>query len=199
MSAIIARSYWSHALVEANTIIRRARHPQSWNIFPLKSLEDMVFLSPSDASQGSMPRGGSQAGFAVLVADPEIVQGPARCNLLETVSTRIKRTVRSCLAAEMGSASLALEHGEFARVAFADWRKFSARWALHLVIDAKTGFGVLQNETIPDDRRLAIDVTSLRETFQEDTAHAMVRWIPGPQHVAAVSRRSSVMICCFRL
>eukprot|EP00974_Lingulodinium_polyedra_P014833 1435448-Lingulodinium_polyedra.AAC.1 len=141
-----------------------------------------------------MPRNGSQAGYGVVLASPAIAGGPAPAVLAEAVSTRIKRTVRSSMAAEMGAASLALEHTEFARAAWAEllhpqfelraWQYWAAKWRLYLVMDAKTGFDALEGDTTATDRRVALDIAAMKETLDEPAHEAGVRWVPGPQHFA---------------
>ena len=153
-------------------------------------MEDVVFLAPSDASKGSMPRGGSQAGYATVVASPRILEGEAPANILDTVSCRIKMLVRSSLAVEVAASNLALEHGEFARCGLAEiwdsgfrlqaWQVSAAKWRLVLVLDAKTGYDVLQHDTVAQDRRVAIDVATLRVTLRQDGYAAEARWLPGP-------------------
>ena len=60
----------------------------------------------------------------------------------------------------------------------------AAKWRLILVLDAKTGYDVLQRDTVAQDRRVAIDVAALRETLRQDGYAAAARWLPGPQHLA---------------
>lgn len=141
-----------------------------------------------------MPRNGSQAGYAILLAHLRVLEGPADVVLLDTVSTRMKLAVRSSMAAEMASASLATELAEFARCSLAEmvfghftlrsWQTWSRRWRMVLAIDARTGFDTLQGEGTASDKRVAIDIAAIREALLEAENNASVRWLPGPQHVA---------------
>eukprot|EP00974_Lingulodinium_polyedra_P029959 2885881-Lingulodinium_polyedra.AAC.1 len=67
-----------------------------------------------------MPREGSQAGLVIMAASPRVLEGTAPVSILEAHSSRIKRVVRSSLGAELASANVCLEHGEFARAAWAE-------------------------------------------------------------------------------
>ena len=155
-------------------------------------VEKVIFIACSDASQGSMPRGGSQAGLVVAIAGSRpLVEEEAPASLVESASTRIKRVVRSSLGAELAAANVAMEHGEFVRAAWAEmtekqfewssWKIHAAKWPLYLVLDAKTGYDVLKREMVPSDRRTAIDAAALRQTFHEDEYAVFVKWVPGPQ------------------
>ena len=182
-------------LRSTDRLVRTAREGGRWVVKSLGcALSEVVFLGASDASFGAMPRSGSQAGYGVVLAAPGILEGTAPAVLAESVSARIKRVVRSSMAAEMCAASLAMEHTEFARAAWAElllpafelraWRFWAAQWRLLLVIDAKTGFDVLEGEAAPSDHRVALDSAAMKEALEAPDGAAGVRWVPGPQHFA---------------
>ncbi len=64
------------------------------------------------------------------------------------------------------------------------------RWQLEvrctrllLVMDARTVFDAIQSSTTAVDRRIAVDVASLRESLG-DEQNVLARWLPGPQQPA---------------
>ena len=182
-------------LKAANRMLTKMKEPRSWFIRPLGcGIRDVVFVAATDASLVTMPRGGSQAGLAVVMAHPNILVGEAAANILETMSHRIQRVVRSSLGAEMASATGSMEHGEFARAAWAEmtladfelaeWKLHAAGWRLYLAIDAKTGYDVLQRDMVPQDRRTAIDAAALKQNFCDESYRVFVKWMPGPQRLA---------------
>lgn len=75
----------------------------------------MVLLAAPDASLGSLPRGGSQAGRVVLTADGDVLEGVGNAYVIDTASLKINRIVRSSLAAEVAVANVAMERSEFLR------------------------------------------------------------------------------------
>ena len=132
--------------------------------------------------------------MVVALANPKITNGHAGAAVVEAFSQRIKRVVRSSLAAEVAAASLGFEHGDFVRAVLAeatlapfslrDWRRYAATWRQVNVIDARTAFDLLQSESVPADRRTAIDVAALRESLRDPEARSCTRWLPGPQQLA---------------
>ena len=182
-------------LREINQAVRRGRKDQSL-IFrhPGCKLADVIVVAAADAGHGCMPRGGSQAGVTVVLAHPSILDGHAPVALLEASSQRIKRVVRSSLAAEVAAAALGFEHGDFVRAALAevtipefslrDWRRYAGTWRQVNVIDARTAFDLLQGESVPSDRRTAIDIAALRESLRDPESRSCTRWLPGPQQLA---------------
>ncbi len=115
------------------------------------------------------------------------------CVLLEALSQRMKRAVRSSMAVEVGAASVAFEHGDYARAMLAemtdpslqsrDWRRHVARGRQFNVMFAKCAFDSLQGGGTPEDRRTAIDISARRESLS-DGSGSFVRWVPGPQQAA---------------
>ena len=63
------------------------------------------------------------------------------------------------------------------------WRSSACLWLLLLVIDAKTGFDILEGDATATDRRVALDIAAMRETLNDPGYRAGVRWVPGPHHL----------------
>ena len=153
-----------------------------------------IIITPSDGAYGAMPGGASQQGLMVGIAEPSMLHGIGRVNLLEWSSTKIKRVVRSSMAAEVSAATSAFEHGDFVRVALAEmlqpdfelrmWRKCAAMWRQFSVIDAKCAYDSVNSALLPSDKRVAIDVAVLREALLEPEANSFMKWVPGPQMVS---------------
>ena len=55
----------------------------------------------------------------------------------------------------------------------------SSHWQHYLVIDAKTEFDVLNNDTQTSDRKIQIDLAVLKQALMEGNSNAFVRWNPG--------------------
>ena len=45
-------------------------------------------------------------------------------------------------------------------------------------LDSRTGYDLLNGTSLGEDKRLAIDVASMRQALQEDGAARAVRWVP---------------------
>ena len=157
-------------------------------------LEKVLFVVSSDGAYGTMPDGKSQQGWLVGIANPDIKEGGARMNLIEWQSTSCKRVVRSSMAIEASAASMAFEHGEYVRALFGEimqedfevrrWSQFVRSWELILVLDARTAFDTLRTESLPQDRRTALDLLAIKESLLDENNRALCRWVPGPQQLA---------------
>ena len=182
-------------LRQVNTVIKALKKELPLRFVHLGCpLEEAIFVISSDGAYGSMPGGRSQQGWLVGLANPAIKDGGARMNLIEWQSTSCKRVVRSSMAIEACAASLAFEHGEYIRALFCEvmcsdfevkrWGHFVRLWELILVLDAKTAFDTLQTESLPQDRRTALDLLAIKESLLNEANRALCRWVPGPQQLA---------------
>ena len=180
------------ALRVLNQGVKRAREDI---VMPVRNLgcrlEDMVIVSVSDAAYGAMPGGHSQAGLLILVAAPDILHGTAPVCALEGTSSKIQRVVRCSMSAEVSALATCFEHGDFVRAVFCElidhkfalrrWKVSVSRWPHYLVTDARTGYDALNSDTLPTDRKVAIDVAVLRQAIVEDDTSCFVRWVPGSE------------------
>ena len=84
------------------------------------SVEELLFLAVSDASHSSMPKGRSQGGMMILVANERITEEETTVNCLLYHSAVLKRVVRSSLAAEISQAAETMEQCDYVQAMFAD-------------------------------------------------------------------------------
>ena len=157
-------------------------------------IEDMVVISASDAAYAAQPRGASQGGVVCMLANPAVTDCPSPVAIVEAQSMKISRVVRCSMGAELSMAAESFEHGDFLRAVLGEllvptfelkrWKWFASRWRHYLVIDAKTGYDVLNNEAMTSDRKIMIDAATLREALIEEGSENFVRWIPGREMVA---------------
>lgn len=178
------------ALTWLNKVVRRS---QQFLIQRIKNLgcdlEQVVFLSVSDAAYAAQPNGGSQGGLLIGVANPNIQDRESPMVILETQSSRLQRVVRCSMAAELSMAATAYEHGDYVRAVFAEimrpnfrlahWKMLASQWRHILVLDAKVAYDALRSETAPTDRKLIVDIAVLREALEDEAGHGFVRWVPG--------------------
>ena len=171
-------------------LVKKAREPYDFVFQRLPGgIEDLAFVAVSDASHGSMPKGRSQGGMMILLANEEITEQETLVNCVLYHSAVLKRVVRSSLAAEVSQAAEAMEQCDYVRAMFAElydaafslpaWRWSASRWKEILVLDSKTGYDVLNSIGNGEDKRLAIDIAILKESIYEEASNKWIRWVPG--------------------
>ena len=180
----------AQALTMLNKVVRRSKQNVVVKVGQLGCpLEEVVFLSISDAAYGSQPRGGSQGGVMVAMAHPDVQRGTAPVVVLEGMSAKLQRVVRCSMSAELSVAATAYEHGDYVRAVFGEmtcsnfvlssWKMTASLWKHILVFDAKVAYDALQSESSPTDRKLIVDIAILREALEDPQGHSYVRWVPG--------------------
>ena len=104
----INRATVQHVL-EINKIIGKAKVTKSSLKFRnLGSKNELKLVVFSDASLGNMPNGGSQGGYLILLVGESGKFSPIWCN-----SKKIRRVVRSTLAAETLALAEGIDNGIF--------------------------------------------------------------------------------------
>eukprot|EP00435_Cladocopium_sp_Y103_P015241 s2361_g3.t1 len=184
----------SSLIGQLNWMSRQGRYDLSYGeqIQVVKKLDDwqnFVVISASDASYGGQPGGHSQGGVVVGLADQAILNGQGKICIVEAASMKIQRIVRCSMSAEVSMAATAFEHGDFVRAALSEmlhkdfclkrWKLWGSKWPHFLVMDAKTGFDVLTNESQTTDRKIQIDLAVLKQALMEGDTNAFVKWVPG--------------------
>ena len=177
-----------------NKLVHRAKQSTIQKISRLEGeWDDLMVLSASDAAFGAQPGGYSQGGLVIAIAEKKILTGEGKLNIVEACGMKIQRVVRCSMSAEISMAATAFEHGDFVRAAWselifrdfniASWKMWSSRWPHYLVIDAKTGYDVLNNDSQTSDRKIQIDLAVLKQALVEGDSN-FVRWVPG-RHMLA--------------
>ena len=194
-------------LVRANSVLRTAKKLVDDKMtlkFIGLDLSNIAFISVTDASFAGQPKGGSQMGYATIMAEKGILDGVARTNLLDWGSKKIHRVVKSTLAAEAAAMSFGFDRCIFARAVFSEihagrstaWQLMSkdiplaiqlADHAGHLpggdidlglATDCKSLFDLCNRPTsTPTEKRITLDLLDVREHLDKED-NVLVRWIP---------------------
>ena len=141
------------------------------------NIEKLSLLGYSDASFANLGDSGSQSGFLIFVTD-----GTIQCPILWQ-SRRIKRVVRSTLAAE----TMALIECVEACIYLAHiineilWNN-NRQIGIHCLVDNKSLTDSIMSQKLTDDRHLRINMAALNDLITRE--NVKVRWIPSPNQLA---------------
>ena len=112
-------------------------------------------LSVSDAAYGAMPNGANESGTMVLLANPDVLEGDAPV----------------CI----GGCQLQVSCEVLMSLVRAFRRKISGvSWQHVLVTDAGTSYDAVNSETLPTDRKIAIDVGVLLQGLLDEIVGCLV-------------------------
>ena len=148
-------------LLQANKVIKRVKNERSFIKFSELDLDSLHIVSFSDASYNNLKNGGSQGGYIIFLVDQY-----NNCCPVEWKSNRLKRVVRSALAAETLACADSVE-------ACKHWQNVIKEVlnqehcvkVLHHT-DSKSLTDHLDGSKVISDRLLRVDINVIRENME---------------------------------
>ena len=155
------------------------------------NLGDMKFwriIVESDAGHASMEDGCSSAGGQLIMLAGE----GDKCCVLAWQSNKIKRVVKSTLAADMLSLSDALDYAIYVRHIISELTVLKeGELLIRAYVDNQSVVGTLYSTKTVDDKRLRIDIGAFKQLMQRNEVTS-VQWIPGKKMSAnALTKRGT--------
>ena len=121
--------------------------------------EELKIIIFADASHGNLPDGGSQLGYLIFLAGEN-----GKASLINWQSKRIKRVVRSSLAAETLALSDAIDDGVYLSELLSELIfNGSKHIPIEIYTDSKSLYDSLNSKKNVLEKRLRIDIAILRE------------------------------------
>ena len=167
-------------LIRGVKTINRLRDVHSEVKFPALNLSSLKILTFTDASLGNLNNGtGSTHGSIAWICD-----NSGKCCPLFWQSKKIKRVVRSTLAAE----ALSLQEGLEASVYFRHLIEeilglMKGTIDIYAFVDNKSVIESVYSTKLVDDKRLRIDIAALAESIQKNEIKQIL-WCPGQKQLA---------------
>ncbi|CAK0798712.1 unnamed protein product [Prorocentrum cordatum] len=182
-------------LLDFNKLVSDAKTDHVDITFQKIYIDDSIVVAVGDSSHGNVgkTKTASQAGLVILLADnkdDQFLRGrPAKVTPMLWRSHRIKRVVRSTLAAETMAALEAVESGDVLRQHLVEPHDGLGYWT-HMddvkatkVTDCKSLCDLLQKRgAVPSEKRLLIDIESLRNDLEFNKV--VSKWVSTKQMLA---------------
>ena len=175
-------------IIAANKCLKKACLFESNIYFPkLNDLNNCNLLVYSDASYGNLPNGvNSAGGFIIFLGDNEGNVCP-----LYWESKKIRRVVKSTLAAETLAASDAIDNAYYlaeilSEILFRNDRDISIK----LMVDNKSLFDNVYSVKNVNEKRLRIDIAVIKELVSED--RLVLEWVETKCQLADVLTKKEV-------
>ncbi len=139
----------------------------------VNSLRLVLFTDASFANTENLK---SQIGFVLLLAD-----GSNRANIIHYGSSRCKRVKRSVMAAEVHGLIYGFDNAFVAKEMLREI--LGENLPIDGIVDSRTLFNVVAKNSSTLEKRLQIDVHSLRESHDRGELRYLA-WAPGEENVA---------------
>ena len=125
--------------------------------YPKLNLNNLQLVVHSDASLNNLPNGGSQGGFIVMLGD-----AGGKVSPLQWQSKRIKRVVKSTLAAECLALEEAVDHAFYMKCIISEILNVDI--PMHCSTDNQSLVDNLHSSnSVKEDKRLIQDIALLKE------------------------------------
>ena len=172
---------------EANKLLKKL-HQQQYsvripNIGNITASSLVVF---SDASHKILADGNSQGGFIVFLAGSHNKFAP-----LVWTSHRLKRVVKSAMAAETIALNEAIEHALLLKTILLEiYELGSSKLPISCYIDSKQTLAAVTSTNVIEDKRTLIDVCAIRQMLDRGEVNS-VQWITKDKQLADCLTKST--------
>ena len=183
LSAIKKNATVKH-LLYANKTIRKVKNSEVHLKFPcLNNIDAAKIIVYSDASFKNLPECGSQGAHIVLLCDSD-----GRCAPIQWQSKKIKRVVKSTLAAECLALQDGVDNAFYIKTVIQELLKIDME--IHCFVDNNSLVDNVHSSTnVKEDKRLVLDMCALKEMMEKKEVHSIC-W------VSANGQISDVMTKC---
>ena len=166
-------------LQKAAKVVRKAKSSRVSIKFPSLDLSTIKVIIYSDASYGNLPDGSSQGGHIIFLSDSS-----GKCVPITWSSVKIKRIARSTLAAEC----MALQDSTDAAILISSLLSemlYEGKKQIKIIAktDSKGLHSALYSTKAVQDKRLRVDIASLREMLERRELD-QVCWIQSSDQLA---------------
>ena len=182
-------------LLKLNKAIRSAKAVKCNIKIRSIPVQHMRFMGVHDAAHANIEGGGSQQGHIILAVHANVTKHRVPVSVLSWKSNKIKRVVRSSLAAETSSMATCQEHMDWMRTMWAemteggfvleDYEQYLKAKPCILVTDCKSLYDAIHKEgaaPASTDKRLAIELAICKS--KAVAGEADLRWIDARYQIA---------------
>ena len=163
-------------LILANKIVRKLKSQKSYIVFPkLNTVTKLILYS--DASYANLPDGfSSSGGYIIFLSDENDIYCPIAWS-----STKIKRVVKSTLAAEAHALLDGLD-AAYCIQRLLDEIFLKRKLKIHAFVDNKSLVQSVKSTTLVSEKRLRVTIAAIQQILDQD--EACLKWIPTNKQIA---------------
>ena len=169
-----------------NKLISKVKANEAFITFPcLKDINNLRVAAYADASLGNLPDGSSQGGYVVFLVDCD-----GKAALIDWKSHKIRRVVRSTLAAETLAMSDAVDA---AMLVVSTWEELTGKsngMEVEAITDCNSLFDNVNSTKLCTEKRLRIDIAMLKQ--MQERKEIILRWTESENQLADVLTKKGV-------
>lgn len=168
-----------------NKTVKRLKHDNCQLLFPAMTPNKVVLTFHTDASFNSLPNGGSQGGQLIFLNDDE-----GNCCPIAWNSSRIKRVVRSTLAAETHSLADGYGTASYLRQLLPKIFPQVQQQPATAITDSKSLYDTMGTSHRASDKSLVVHISYIRQWIDEH--QLLLIWKEGSSQLStALTKRGA--------
>jgi hypothetical protein len=167
-------------MLRANKAVKKIQSTEAKIMFPtLSNIDRCYILTMSDAAFANLQDNvSSGCGHIILLVDSEM-----KCCPLSWKANKVKRVVRSTLAAEALALQEAIDTAIYLRELLREMlNKPSLRLPIESWVDNNNAYDAVHLTTQVADTKLRIDIADIKESVRD--SDVIVKWCPGDEMIA---------------
>ena len=175
-------------LVRARKVIKSLMQIKNKVIFPKLDEKSLKIVVYTDASFGNLNDGIDSMGANIVF----LTDKSGNCFPMDWAANKVKRIVKSTIAAETLALANGLDNAIFIRRLICEMMGWPEKdIAIEAIIDNKSCLDALQSTSLVEDKRLRREISSIQELLQTNEVKS-VHWVPGDKQLCDVLTKSGV-------
>ena len=166
------------SILQVNKLIKHIKATPSSILYPTLNLNEVKIVVYADASYRNLTNGASQGAFVIFLADEK------RCCPIYWSSTRIKRVVKSTLAAETLALADACDTAFMLSKVIGEIITDKQSLPIKCITDNQSLFLAAQTTNVLEDKRLLFEISSIREMVEKNEIQLI--WTPSKKQLSNV-------------
>ena len=168
-------------LVQASKCIKKLKHDDCKIMFPpLNTSGELQLIVFTDAAHANLSNNSGSMGAHVVF----LVDSFGKCCTFSWQANKIKRVVRSTIAAEALSLLEGIEDAVYLRQLLNEIYPCQSNILIDAVVDNKSVIEAVYSTKSVDDKRLRIDISALKEYISGEGDVRTIKWCPGSVQLA---------------
>ena len=157
-------------------------------IFPKLDVNSLKIVVYTDASFGNLNDGVDSMGACIVF----LTDKNRKCVPLDWSANKVKRVVKSTIAAETLALANGLDNAIFTRRLISEMLGVTEKkLTIEAVIDNKSCLEAVYSTSLVEDKRLRREIASIQELLEGHVVKS-VQWVPGDKQLCDVLTKSGV-------
>ena len=169
-------------LIKARKVMKSLLHVDNKIVFPKLDEKSLKVIVYTDASFGNLNDGVDSMGANIVF----LADKGDKCFPLDWTANKVKRVVKSTIAAETLALANGLDNAIFTRRLVAEMLGIEEKQIpVEAVVDNKSCIDAIYSTSLVEDKRLRREISSIQELLQTCEIKS-VKWVPGKKQLCDV-------------